>query len=431
MSLPAAIPAGLFHAGNTCPFCQEAVSAGQLIITCPSCGSIHHDSCWAHKSGCSSYHCDKTERMTNPARPADIVLTSDEVSKAPVMPERPRRVGTAAAAAMFMPPTPVRHSRMAIIGAIFAAFSAVGIIGAVLDNVTLVALGIMLAIGALLIGVIALLRINNANNRISGVPLAAGAVVAPVILMLGYFAILSSHYSSTGRNMRLDFKLQESLPKESNLVRMPPVIANSTRANVVIRHGEAFTGMSMGSGVVMKVHDHRAYMITNKHVIGEAKSGSIKVMFYTGEESKADIEWTAPDGVDLAILSCQVISFEKYKQIVIAENILPPGESVFAIGNPMGLFWTYTDGSISGLRTIDGGPHGVELYQTQTPINSGNSGGGLFTRKGELIGINTMTQDKQSAEGLSFAISTETLLKLLTPEQREKWLGVEIRKEQP
>ena len=57
----------------------------------------------------------------------------------------------------------------------------------------------------------------------------------------------------------------------------------------------------------------------------------------------------------------------------------------------------------------------MELYQTQTPINSGNSGGGLFTRNGHLIGINTMTQDKQSAEGLSFAISLETLTKLLTP----------------
>jgi len=431
MSTPQAIPAGLFHSGNTCPFCQEGVSAGQLIITCPSCGSIHHDSCWAHKNGCSSYHCDTTAQMSNPQRPADIVLTVDEVAKAPLMPERPKRVGTAAAAAMFMPPKPTRYSRMAIIGAVIAALSLIGIVGAFTDKANILALGIGLSFAALVIGVIALLRINNPENRISGVPLAAGSIVAPVVLMLAYFGVLSTHYSHTSNSMKLDFKLQESLPKEANLARMPPVIANATRANVVIRHGDTFSGMSMGSGVVMKMDEHRAYMITNKHVIGDAKSGSIKVMFYTGEESKADIEWTAPDGVDLAILSCQVIGFDKYKQIVIAENILPPGESVFAIGNPMGLFWTYTDGSISGLRTIDGGPHGVELYQTQTPINSGNSGGGLFTRKGELIGINTMTQDKQSAEGLSFAISTETLMKLLSPEQRKKWLGVEIRKEQP
>lgn len=431
MSTPQASLAGLFHAGNTCPFCQEGITAGQLIITCENCGSIHHDSCWAHKNGCSSYHCDKADRMPNPQRPADIVLSFDEVSRAPVMPPRPKRIGGAAAAAMFMPPPPSRHSRLAIISAIIAGGSAVGIAGAVTNSVQLVTLGIVLALAAVALSVIALVRINNPDNRISGLPLAACSTVLPVVLIVIYFGILNAQYTHSNQRMKIDFKLQESLPKEANLARMPPVIANATRANVVIRHGETLAGTSMGSGVVMKLHDHRAYLITNKHVIGDAKSGEIKVMFYTGEESKADIEWVAPEGVDLAILSCQVIAFEKYQQIQISDTAASPGESVFAIGNPMGLFWTYTDGSISGQRTIEGGPHGVELYQTQTPINSGNSGGGLFTRNGHLIGINTMTQDKQSAEGLSFAISLETLTKLLTPPERAKWLGVEVRKEQP
>ena len=160
--------------------------------------------------------------------------------------------------------------------------------------------------------VIALVRINNPDNRISGLPLgrrlygSAGGVDRHLLS-----ASLSAQYTHSNQRMKIDFKLQESLPKEANLARMPPVIANATRANVVIRHGETLAGTSMGSGVVMKLNDHRAYLITNKHVIGDAKSGEIKVMFYTGEESKADIEWVAPEGVDLAILSCQVDCIRK------------------------------------------------------------------------------------------------------------------------
>jgi S1-C subfamily serine protease len=429
MTSPQPVQAGLFHVGNTCPHCQESIAAGQLIVSCPDCGGFHHETCWTHKSGCSSYHCDRAVKMTNLTSSPDIVLSFDEVAKA--TPQPPRRARPAhEVAAAFLPPKPTRHSRLAKVGAGAAALSIIGLFGALAGNIQLVVLGTVLAFAAIVTAVIALLRINNPDNRISGLGTAVTATVLPVVLVIVYFVTLNVHYSKTSFQSRVNMNLRESLPKESSLAQMAPWMAGAMRANVVVRSGGTFGGQSMGSGVVLRLDDKRATIITNKHVIGNTASGEIQILFYTGEESSARIEWTAPEGVDLVILSCQTLTLSKYAQIELAEQTVMAGSSVFAIGNPMGLAWTYTDGSISGHRVMDGGPDGVELYQTQTPINFGNSGGGLFTKDGKLIGINTMTKDKQVAEGLSFAISVSTLKKLLTAAESAKWLPA-LKKDLP
>jgi S1-C subfamily serine protease len=85
------------------------------------------------------------------------------------------------------------------------------------------------------------------------------------------------------------------------------------------------------------------------------------------------------------------------------------GDPVFAIGNPQGLGWTHTTGTISQYRLQNVGGHRLSVIQTQTAINPGNSGGGLYDNDGYLIGINTWTQDKRVSEGLSFAIALEAL----------------------
>ncbi|MCW8133945.1 MAG: trypsin-like peptidase domain-containing protein [Planctomycetota bacterium] len=418
---PDPVPAGLFHAGNTCPFCQENVAAGQLIVTCPECGSIHHETCWTHKPGCSSYHCEKSGRMANPNLPADFVLTLDEVAVATPLPKRVAR-GSANVAAAYAPPPPERASKLAFVALGAALLSLVGFVGAISGTVEVVLLGIVVAFIAIAMAVISLVRINNPENRISGMPLAATATVLPVIFVIVFFAVLDASLRRSNKNSHVNLQIRDNLPSEEHLGRMPPNIGNAMRANVVIRFESGPLEQSYGSGIVLKVEDHRTYILTNKHVIGEGKGGKVNVLFYTGEESPGAVEWTAPEGVDLAIVSSQVIAFDKYQPIAIATQPVSAGDGVFAIGNPMGLSWSYTEGIISGLRKVEGGPNGVELYQTQTPINSGNSGGGLYAKDGRLVGVNTLTEDKQFAEGLSFAISMETLLKLLTPEERAKWL---------
>ena len=69
--------------------------------------------------------------------------------------------------------------------------------------------------------------------------------------------------------------------------------------------------------------------------------------------------------------------------------------------------------AISGLRTSNLADQPLEVYQTQTPLNPGNSGGGLYDLEGRLIGLNTWTYDKASGEGLGFATSMTSILKLM------------------
>jgi serine protease Do len=91
------------------------------------------------------------------------------------------------------------------------------------------------------------------------------------------------------------------------------------------------------------------------------------------------------------------------------------GDTVFAIGSPHRLGWTHTQGVVSQLRLQPTDGPAVHVIQTQTALNPGNSGGGLFDQQGRLVGINTWTNDKRVSEGLGFAISLETLLELHPP----------------
>jgi serine protease Do len=89
---------------------------------------------------------------------------------------------------------------------------------------------------------------------------------------------------------------------------------------------------------------------------------------------------------------------------------------VFAVGNPLGLGWTHTTGTVSQFRVLDHGTHKLRVIQTQTAVNPGNSGGGLYAADGTLIGIVTLKQDERTGAGLNFAISVDELQGLLPPD---------------
>jgi serine protease Do len=89
------------------------------------------------------------------------------------------------------------------------------------------------------------------------------------------------------------------------------------------------------------------------------------------------------------------------------------GDPVFAVGNPHGLGWTHSAGSISQVRRRAKGDFEFRVLQSTAAINPGNSGGGLYDADGRLIGINTFTGDKRFAEGLGFSIAFPTLLELI------------------
>lgn len=174
-----------------------------------------------------------------------------------------------------------------------------------------------------------------------------------------------------------------------------------------------------GSGVIYKVDNDLAYVITNYHVVEGAKQLEVTLADGTKEEAKlvgSDI-WT-----DLAVVS---ISAENVKTVAKFgdSEVLKQGETVIAIGNPLGLdfYGSVTTGVISGTDRsvpVDLNADGtedweVEVLQTDAAINPGNSGGALINIAGELVGINSMKIAQDTIEGLGFSIPINAVIPII------------------
>jgi len=172
--------------------------------------------------------------------------------------------------------------------------------------------------------------------------------------------------------------------------------ARNAPAVVVIR-----SPAGLGSGFFLSEKGH---LITNFHVIRGQKRLSV-TRFVRREgalervvHDKVKILATAPF-YDLAVLQLEDLQ-EKAPFVVLAPtDSAVVGETVFAIGNPLGLERTVTEGVVSQTER----PFGGILYlQIDAPINPGNSGGPLFNNRGQVVGIINMKVP--SMEGLNFAI---------------------------
>lgn len=172
--------------------------------------------------------------------------------------------------------------------------------------------------------------------------------------------------------------------------------------------GQAGDQMVSGSGFFIS---DTGYILTNNHVVEGTKQ--VSVILADGSQQDATIIGTDPYS-DIAILKTE----GKVPAVANLGNsdALQPGESVIAIGSPLGDFKnTVTVGVVSGTgRSIDTGEgYQIEnLIQTDAAINHGNSGGPLVNLAGQVIGINTLivrnTGSGDQAEGLGFAIPVNT-----------------------
>ncbi|WP_310830838.1 S1C family serine protease [Paenibacillus pedocola] len=165
---------------------------------------------------------------------------------------------------------------------------------------------------------------------------------------------------------------------------------------------------ALGSGVIYKKDDDKAFIITNNHVI--EGTGKLEVVTVDGVTHKATLVG-ADKVTDIAVLSMDAKGITTVAQIGDSSK-LRLGETVIAIGNPLGLGDTLTSGIVSYTeRTIPVSLNqdGVydweqEVIQTDAAINEGNSGGALVDLDGKVIGINTMKISDTGVEGLGFAI---------------------------
>ena len=162
----------------------------------------------------------------------------------------------------------------------------------------------------------------------------------------------------------------------------------------------------LGSGFI--IHED-GYLLTNDHVIAGENEITITV-FAKGASGMDKKTWenvrivASNAEMDLALLKIESGDKTRFPTVPLGDSDeLKQGQPVFAIGAPLGLERTVSQGIISLKNRIEDG----RMYiQTTTQINPGNSGGPLFNLKGEVVGVNNMKIVAPGAEGLGFAIPT-------------------------
>ena len=189
-----------------------------------------------------------------------------------------------------------------------------------------------------------------------------------------------------------------------------PALYAAVKDSVVMVVGETATGTVQGSGFVYN-YSGTMVVLTNNHVVYGATS--LSVTFSDGDGYGASVKGTDPYA-DFAAVTVDA-PLSEFKPLSIGNSsALSVGEPVIAIGNPYGLVGSLTTGVVSALeRTLTEEYTGSfsigNIVQTSSPINSGSSGGPLLNYDGEVVGITTAIV--QDAQGLGFAIPSNTLLK--------------------
>jgi len=194
--------------------------------------------------------------------------------------------------------------------------------------------------------------------------------------------------------------------------------------------------VSQGSGVVI---DDNGYLLTNFHVIRDADE--IQVQFVNGTNVFEATVVKADAKTDVALLKIKAGPNQKFHAIKLAkEDDLLLGETVLAMGNPLGLGGSVTKGILSSKSRV-APQQGEALYlpnwlQTDAPINPGNSGGPLVNLRGELIGINVAvlneTPKGEPVQGIGFAIPirlVENALSEIFPTEYvgSYWFGARVK----
>lgn len=259
--------------------------------------------------------------------------------------------------------------------------------------------------------------------RIIIIALIAGIIGA--LIVLGVNRLMNGDDSNSGRSQVqqatndkggnvLDGKSDKYKSVNAMIKDVSPAIVGVINMQKATSFDDLLQGKStkaqeagIGSGVIYQINNNSSYIVTNNHVIDGASQ--IKVQLHNGKQVEAKLVGT--DAVsDIAVL--KIDSQKGIKAMKFANSSkVQTGDSVFAMGNPLGLEFanSVTSGIISANeRTIESnttsGGTKVNVLQTDAAINPGNSGGALVDVNGNLVGINSMKIAADQVEGIGFAI---------------------------
>ncbi|MDP2014025.1 MAG: trypsin-like peptidase domain-containing protein, partial [Actinomycetota bacterium] len=198
-------------------------------------------------------------------------------------------------------------------------------------------------------------------------------------------------------------------------------VAAAVQPAVVQLNVTGSEGEGTGSGFIISSD---GYLITNNHVAGGASEDGIDVMFADGTRAKGQLVG-ANAGYDLAVVK---VDKSDLPTVPLGSSAgLQVGDSVIALGSPLGLQGTVTTGIVSALNrpVTAGGESGdsssfINAIQTDAAINPGNSGGPLVNGKGAVIGVNSAIASMGASAGqqagsigLGFAIPIDTAKRIV------------------
>ncbi len=200
----------------------------------------------------------------------------------------------------------------------------------------------------------------------------------------------------------------------TDLYRTDPLAKTGTVKDLVKTIGDRVTLIKTPGGLGSGFFIHEdGYLITNNHVVAGETEITVTVFGEaTDKQTYPNIKILALDpSLDLALLKIETPDARKFPTAPLGHSEeLKQGQPVFAIGAPLGLERTVSEGIVS-LRNR---PESGRTYiQTTTQINPGNSGGPLFNLRGEVIGVNNMKIVGFGTEGLGFAIPSAVLKSFL------------------
>lgn len=205
-----------------------------------------------------------------------------------------------------------------------------------------------------------------------------------------YNSIYQENFNQISDNLILQQKSFDNEIKDLKSAQQDfsGVVEDVVRGVVTVK-----TDSSLGTGFFV---NSNGYIVTNYHVISD--SDSIQVVTYDREVYQATLIGM-DETRDLALLLIP----GDFDSLELAERQdIQVGKKVIAIGNPLGLSFTVTEGIISGIDRV--GPNGMSGYvQTDVSLNPGNSGGPLIDTKGKVVGINNFKIGGAEALGFSLA----------------------------